>query len=368
MMPLRPGKSGWLRRHRTALIVVVLIILAALFTIYILHRRAGRKAEAPAEAAIVTAQTGVARVTTFEVMLAVLGTVQPRPGYAASVAAPAATRVARVLVAPGDHVLPGQPLVELDTTILAAQTREARATLTAARQTYDRAARLVAEGILPRKDLEAAAADLTRAQAALLVAERTQTLAVLRSPIAGIVTKVLATLSRPVDISQPLVEIVNPVGLEILFHLSPADAARVAAGDAVELTAEEGSTRSILGQGVVRGVSAAVDSTGAVDARATISLPARPLKVGETISGRIVVAVHHSAVVVPIAALVPGDTGLVVFTVDTASIAHMTPVTVGGRTETEAEILSGLRGGEVIVTEGAYGVTDGARIQRGLPQ
>jgi multidrug efflux system membrane fusion protein len=90
--------------------------------------------------------------------------------------------------------------------------------------------------------------------------------------------------------------------------------------------------------------------------------------VGETVAGTIIVAVHHNAVVVPISALVPGDTGFVVFTVDAASIAHATPVTVGGRTETEAEILSGLRGGEMIVTEGAYGVTDGARIQRGPPR
>lgn len=367
-MSTAPTAKSWFRRHRPALIIAIFIVLLVLLVIYILHRRAAGKAEPAALPPIVMAQTGIARVTTFAVTLAVLGTVEPRPGYAAQVAAPAPTRVTRVLVAPGDQVLPGQPLVELDTTILAAQTRQARATLTAARQAYDRAARLVAEGILPRKDLETAAADLARALGGLEIAQRTQALAVLRSPIAGIVTKVLATVSRPVDMSQPLVEVVNPAGLEVLFHLSPAAAATVTVGDAIQLTALHDSIPMDLGRGVIRGISAAVDSTGAVNARATISLPAHPLKVGETVSGTIVVAVHHNAVVVPISALVPGDTGLVVFTVDAASIAHSTPVTVGGRTETEAEILSGLRGGETIVTEGAYGVTDGARIQRGPPR
>jgi hypothetical protein len=37
---------------------------------------------------------------------------------------------------------------------------------------------------------------------------------------------------------------------------------------------------------------------------------------------------------------------------------------VGARTEALAEIVTGLRAGEVVVTSGAYGVEDGAKIQR----
>jgi hypothetical protein len=67
-------------------------------------------------------------------------------------------------------------------------------------------------------------------------------------------------------------------------------------------------------------------------------------------------------VIVPVSALVPNGEAMQVFTVDADSIAHATPVTVGGRSDTEAEILSGLRGGETVVTGGAYGVTDSAKI------
>jgi len=58
----------------------------------------------------------------------------------------------------------------------------------------------------------------------------------------------------------------------------------------------------------------------------------------------------------------PGGEGFQVFVVDSGGVAHSRAVTVGGRTEAAAEITSGLVTGEVVVTSGAYGIADGARI------
>src|SRR5204863_356557 len=73
-----------------------------------------------------------------------------------------------------------------------------------------------------------------------------------------------------------------------------------------------------------------------------------------------------AAVTVPVAALVPaaGGEGFQVFVVDSSDVVHVRPVTVGGRSEGVAEIVAGLAAGEVVVTNGAYGVADGARIAR----
>jgi len=70
---------------------------------------------------------------------------------------------------------------------------------------------------------------------------------------------------------------------------------------------------------------------------------------------------------VPIEALVPAGDGYQVFVVDTAGIAHARPVTVGGRSEALAEIVTGLAACETVVTSGAYGVADGAKIARVAP-
>ena len=75
-------------------------------------------------------------------------------------------------------------------------------------------------------------------------------------------------------------------------------------------------------------------------------------------------AVHPRAVAVPVDALVPDGEGYRVFVVDSGGIAHARSVTVGARTEALAEITSGLAAGETVVTRGAYGVEDGARIGR----
>jgi hypothetical protein len=105
-----------------------------------------------------------------------------------------------------------------------------------------------------------------------------------------------------------------------------------------------------------------------VDVRAVVTSSAEPLRVGQSVNGRITLAEHPNAVVVPLVALVPVESAVQVFVVDAAGIAHATPVRVGARSDTDAEILSGLRGGERVVTTGAYGVTDGARVVAGSAQ
>ena len=80
-------------------------------------------------------------------------------------------------------------------------------------------------------------------------------------------------------------------------------------------------------------------------------------------TGRITAATHSDAVTIPVEALVPEGEGFTVFVVDSAGIAHARPVTVGGRTDKVAEIRDGVAAGERVVTEGAYGVQDSARVQ-----
>ena len=65
---------------------------------------------------------------------------------------------------------------------------------------------------------------------------------------------------------------------------------------------------------------------------------------------------------IPAEALVPEGDAFKVFVVDASSIAHARPVTVGARTGGLAEIKSGLQAGEKVVTYGAYGVEDSAKV------
>lgn len=320
----------------------------------------GGSGEEESPTPVVTAVVAVARVEPFEATIPVLGVATPQAGRFAELAAPAEARVARIWVSVGDAVAVGDPLIAFDRTIWEAEARRAASEAEAARRAYARASTLAEQGIVARKEIETAAADLARAEADLADARRTLSLAVLRSPIAGVVTRMDARLDATVDSSMPVVEVVDPSGLEIVFRLSPDDAARVHRGATVRL---EGDA-----VGRVAGIDAAIDSTGNVGVRARLAGGGPPLRVGQSVAGRIVAEVHPRAVVVPAEAVVPaaGDS-LRVFVVGADSTAHARPVTVAARGDELVEIGTGLRGGERVVADGAYGVVEGAQIREGAP-
>jgi RND family efflux transporter MFP subunit len=318
--------------------------------------------------AVVEAETAAARTQAFPQLVQAIGVVAPRPGRFAALAAPGPTRVARIFVATGQRVRAGDSLVEFERAPFDAAARSAEASLTNAQRAYDRAVRLVEAGILAQKDSEQAAADLAVAQVAAVTAQRAQQLATLRAPLSGVVTRLSAVLGSPVDPSVPVVEVADPTALDAVFNVSPAEAATVKEGDTVAVSTS-GAGGEVLGAGVVTAVGAAVDSaTRAIPVRARVTHSARPLRIGESIFGRIVTALHPHAVVVPVDALVPQGEGYILFVVDSSGTAHQRPVTIGGRTEALVEVLSGLAAGETIVTHGAYGIADGAKIRKGTPR
>jgi len=341
------------------------VLLLALVVAACSRHAEGGDASPPA---VVDAETAVARTQPFPQLVQAIGVVAPRPGRFAALAAPGPTRVSRIFVATGQRVRAGDPLVEFERAPFEAAARSAAASLTNAQRAYDRAVRLVQAGILAQKDSEQAGADLAVAQVAAVTARRAQQLATLRAPLGGVVTKLSAVLGSPVDPSVPLVEVADPSALDAVFNVSPAEAAGLKDGDTVTVSSS-GAGGEALGSGVVTAVGAAVDSaTRAIPVRARMVYSARPLRIGESIFGRIVTALHPNAVVVPVDALVPQGEGYILFVVDSNGTAHQRPVTIGGRTEAVVEVASGLAAGETIVSHGAYGVADGAKIRKGTPR
>lgn len=322
------------------------------------------ESDSVAPPAVIGAKTAVAATGAFDETVDATGEVAARPGSVAEMGAPGPTRVGRVLVALGQRVRPGQVLVTFDQTTFAAEARTAQAALANAQHAYERARRLADAGILPRKEAEQAAADLAAARGTAQVAQHTQALATLRAPIAGVVTRMDAVLSASVDAGTPLIEIADPSALDVQFTLSPAEAGRIHVGAAVALVEGQTAGGAALGSGVVADIGAAVDSVShAVPVRVRVTAPVRTLRIGETVVGRITAATHPDAVTVPVAALVPDGEGFKVFVVDAHGMAHARAVTVGSRTAAVAEIKDGVTAGERVVTEGAYGVEDSARIQ-----
>jgi len=291
------------------------------------------------------------------------GTVEVRAGHFAALSAPAATRVTAVTTAIGQHVRRGAALVTLERAVFEAAASSAEAALTSAQQAYDRAERLVTAGIAPKRDLDQAAAELAVARSNLVSARRAVDLAVLRSPIDGVVTRLDAPLGAAVDESQVLVEIADPQAIDVVLQVTPADAGRLRVGASVALGTQGEGDEDAAMNGRVADIAGVVDST-----TRSVAVRVRPvgathgMRIGESVPAVITKAVHPKAIVVPIEALVPEGDAFRVFVVDSESVAHARAVTVGARRGNEAMITEGLKPGERVVTSGAYGIDEGTKV------
>lgn len=313
--------------------------------------------------AVVAAETQLATAQSFAETVGAIGAVEARAGHFASLSAPAPTRVANVLVSAGTPVTKGQVLIELEQSGFQSAFKSAQAALTSAQASRDRMQRLVDQGITPRRELDLAVAEYAKADADLVAARRLVELSVLRAPIAGVVTRMTAAVGASADPSQVLVEIADPTALDVVLTVQPADAARIKAHDKVVLHSGQRASDELVGSGEVVDVAGVVDSASrSVAVRVHAVAAKRSLRIGETLFGEITIATRPRAIMVPLAALVPDADGFKVFIVDSASIAHARPVKVGGKTDALAEILDGVNVGERVVTVGAFGVEDGARI------
>jgi RND family efflux transporter MFP subunit len=346
---------------RHLLFVAALVALAACG-----KHDAADEAKTDNAASVMGARTAVVATRPFTQTVNAIGTVAARPGHFASLSAAAPTRVTNVFVTLGQHVHKGDPLVEFEQQSFVAALQSADAALATANSAYQRQLRLAAEGINAKREVDQAAAELAQAKANQIAAHRLQELSTLKAPIDGVITRMNAVLGASVDVTQALVDVTDPDALDVLLQLTPSEAGRVHPGQSVSVIAGQSTSGEALGEGSVADVSAALDSTTrTVSVRVTIARPSRTMRVGETVMGGIVVGRNANAIAVPVEALVPEGEGYKVFVVDTASVAHAREVTVGGRTEQWVEITKGLRAGETIVTFGAFGVSDSAKIVQG---
>jgi RND family efflux transporter MFP subunit len=311
------------------------------------------------------AETALVSEGPFAESIEATALVSGRPGRVAVLSAPSAARIAAVHAVVGQRVAAGAALVELDQVAFRGAAQSAEAALAAAEKNLARQQRLADAGITPRRDVELATAEVAAARAAAAIARRQSDLSVLRSPIAGVVTQVNATLGATADPAQALVQVADGSALDFTFNVMPAQAARIRRGALVRMYEDSRASTAPIAEATIVAVGGAVDSaTRSVIARAELKHAGRTLQIGETLTARIAVSEKARALLVPIEALVPDGEGFKVFVVDANGTAHARAVEVGGRGDRVAEIIKGVLAGESVVTYGAYGMDDSVTVAK----
>lgn len=319
--------------------------------------------DTPAVMPTVSVGTATAQLQSFMPTVRAIGVVSPTPGGYAELSAPTSARVSRVFVVVGQPVHAGEELVALDAAPLAAAASGAGASLETAQHAYDRAVELSKEGIVARKAVDQAAADLAQAKAAAVAARHTYALSTLRSPIDGVVTRLAAVTGATADPTQVLVAVANPSAIAVVVQLSPDDARDVHPGAAVTLYEKDNPAADPIGTGTVSTVGAAIDTaTRAVPVRVRPGHTSRPLRIGETVTAQIATTGAARGISIPSDALVPDSAGSFHVFVVKGGVARATPVEVGARNDSTAQITKGITAGTIVVTAGAYGIEDSAKV------
>jgi RND family efflux transporter MFP subunit len=117
--------------------------------------------------------------------------------------------------------------------------------------------------------------------------------------------------------------------------------------------------------GTVTVVSPAADPNAAtVQIWIEIANPKEQLKPGATVHVSIVTGTLNGALLVPAAAILPGEAGgASVLVVTQDSVAHKRAVQVGVRQDERVQIVKGVSAGEKVVTVGGVGVDDNGKVR-----
>ncbi|HET9839460.1 MAG TPA: efflux RND transporter periplasmic adaptor subunit [Candidatus Angelobacter sp.] len=272
--------------------------------------------------------------------------------------------------------------------------------LDAAQKLYASRQDLFKQGALPRKDLDAAAVQLAQARTAyevakkhleglnavgkqgaiksaqgqltsakgkLMNAEAQLSYTEIRSPLNGYITDRPLYPGEMASTAAPLLTVMDISQIVAKAHVPQSDALLLHKGDSAAISLP-GMEKPV--EGKVSLVSPALDpNSTTVEVWVQAPNPDQRLRPGATAQVSITAQTVHDAVVVPAAALLNAkEDAAQLMVIDSQSQAQSRDVKVGIKTGEQAQIVSGLKPGEMVVTQGAYGLPDKTKVKVEKPE
>src|SRR5438270_2874030 len=273
--------------------------------------------------------------------------------------------------------------------------QQAKQELEAQQKVYESRQNLFQQGALPRKDLDsakvaytqarsqyelaqkqvdalqaggqqrkykAASGELQSAKGKFLGAAAQLSYSEIRSPIAGVVTDRAVYPGEMAPAGTPLITVMDLSQVVAKAHIPQDQAALLKTGDAATMNAT-GSDQKFPAK--VALVSPALDpNSTTVEVWVQAANPKQQLRPGSAVQLQIVAQQVPDALIVPSAALLTGDNGEnSVMVVGADKHAHQQAVNPGIKQGDAVQIVSGLKKGDQVVTTGAYGLPDNAKVQ-----
>ncbi|GAB6173250.1 efflux RND transporter periplasmic adaptor subunit [Paradesulfitobacterium aromaticivorans] len=303
------------------------------------------------------------------------GTVKPEKTQELRTLSPA--RVVKVAVKTGDGVQAGATAIELDPTLANAQIAQAQAAVDAAKANRNLAqanldalktgsggtgdfqvAAVPQPSVASVKQAETAVvqadAALKQTQESLKAAQAQRSQLSLKTAFAGTVLEVNAQEGNLAPVQAPLAVIADLSQLNIELNLNEVDAARVQSGQKAQISGRlinknplQGTVADIAPQAVIA-PGLQTNLAPAVKVKVVPDQALSALKPGFSVDVDILVAAKEGVLVIPQEALFQEQNKSFVYRLEAGKV-RKTEVSLGIADDTNQEIVSGLKEGDVIV-------------------
>jgi membrane fusion protein (multidrug efflux system) len=348
-------------------LLAVAVLVSAGGGYWIGRRGAGSSAAAPEKKdaePIPTVSVAPVRKGLISEQITAYGTVVAPPAETRVVSVPFESRVTKVLVAPGQTIAAGQPLVEVEGSAATALALEE------ARNAVDAAERDL-QLVKKRYDQKLATnADLNAAENAVRTATgRLQSLQQggaggprqLKADAPGVVSKVDVQLGQVVPIGGPLVEIAANDRIEVRLGMEPSDLPFLKPGQPVRLNRTDDATGEAI-EGQIRLIGQRLDPTTRL-ADVMVALPPGARLLLESFVVAKTARTTATGLIVPRDAVLPGEGGSTLFIVkDGKAVKHT--VKTGIENDQEVQIIADdIAEGDAAVVVGNAELEDGMGVK-----
>ena len=286
--------------------------------------------------------------------------------------------VDRLLFAEGRQAAVNQVLVEIEP-------ERFKLAVDSAQATYDKALASKADaeaglkrretviiqnpGLIPGEELETwrtkvrlASADVAQTQAALNQAKLNLRDAYVRAPFAGIIQTRTVQTGQYVQVGTVLASLVRRDPLLLRFRVPQRDAAQLRTGQVANFKVRDNETEYVAT--IVHVAAAADEAARMVEVTAHVRTGGGgELRPGTFAEITIPVSDPRTVAVVPQTAIRPSERGFIAYVVENETAMERI-LTIGMRTaDGQAEVLSGVNPGEMLVVRGAEALRDGAPVR-----
>ncbi|APX24510.1 membrane fusion protein, multidrug efflux system [Salipiger profundus] len=273
---------------------------------------------------------------------------------------PAAGRVTEVAIDPGARVSEGDVLLRLDDAEARARLTATEATLTQTRAAHDRLQALSRSGSVTEANLEAARADMMRAEAEHALAETALRDRTLTAPFAGVVGFTDVARGELVDTATEVTTLDDLSVIDVAFSVPERYLSRLARGQLVELTSAAWPDRRFIGE--ISAIDTRVDeTTRAIAMRARVPNDDRALTAGMFLRAALVLDERQATAVPERALSVAGDDSYI--HIAEAGTARRVSVTTGRMAAGMIEVSGPVQPGDAVIVTNLANVSDGADVE-----